>query len=603
VTAVQYMGPTVSPVSNSVTVLSQLSSPAVEIFGGEGFFNAEQGEQQIDGPVFPRGKGKGPLIKLQTCCQSEVKAQILGPNNAVLADLILNEEFPGYYSAQWNWKFNGNTPVATKIPVGAYTVVASSKCTRETARKRFYVIFDPAEVNGPDRFSFNETGIWFGTSSNASKALVYHLHPDDARVFMKALNAANGQTESLTAARKVATVEENLFSYSLSYHTNDVLTMLANFTEAQCADDANVLTAMLRAIGIPAHPATADAALETGAANWTFDTWTEFLAPNPSTPEWLILHPHEYPGDLPMSRGAFGANKGVATKQFNDLVIMAGENWDVNQVADNTSDVTYARLDCGEPRQAHLSVANWLLDLCENGYWTPNHWDCAGIRTLSLRIPSSRFSNTINPGGSYEGRFVVTNTTKEAIKDELLIELLSDDPSGKAFPDAVLVTERQRLEIHAGERAEFSFKLPVPRQMQPGHQILLRIRTAKEMLFLNALKLQGIDVTVKTSERKRVGDDLTIVATIVNRSDRVLEGGRVALFVPPGVAVASPLAEVRALKPGEQQEITWKAKLTAPLEVGSIRVVVTTLAQGWAEAIEPLSISNPSANAPSGVIR
>ena len=146
------------------------------------------------------------------------------------------------------------------------------------------VIFNPADVGGPDRFSFNETGVWFGAGFNASRALVYHLHPDDARVFQKARVAAEGQTDPQQAAIKVAAAEESLFGYSLNYHSNDVLEMLTSFNEAQCADDANILTSMLRAIGIPAHPATADAALETKAANWTFDTWTEFLVPNGTSP-------------------------------------------------------------------------------------------------------------------------------------------------------------------------------------------------------------------------------------------------------------------------------------------------------------------------------
>lgn len=88
--------------------------------------------------------------------------------------------------------------------------------------------------------------------------------------------------------------------------------MLANYASAQCADEANFLTAMLRAVGIPAHPVTADADIETGNADWAFDTWTEFLVMRNGRPEWMTLHPHEYPGDPARTRAWMGSRAHVA---------------------------------------------------------------------------------------------------------------------------------------------------------------------------------------------------------------------------------------------------------------------------------------------------
>jgi hypothetical protein len=297
VTAVQYMGSTLSsPPSNAVIVVRRLSQPAVEILGGHPFFLAKGEEKPIDGPVFPRGLGPGPGIRMQACCSGVAKVRILDPSGNVIAEPELTELYPGYFTASWPWVSSAGWPVPAGVPVGRYTVVAHADCVEQEASAFFYVIFDPAEVGGPARFSFDATAVWFGTGPNTVRGLHYYLHPSDARVFQLALNAVSGMTSAFAAADRLALAEEKLFSYSLDYHTNDVVDLITNFSEAQCADDACCLTAMLRAMGIPAHPVTADAGVETGAANWTFDTWVEFLASDAGAVEWRIFQRHHRHG-------------------------------------------------------------------------------------------------------------------------------------------------------------------------------------------------------------------------------------------------------------------------------------------------------------------
>ena len=250
-------------------------------------------------------------------------------------------------------------------------------------------------------------------------------------------------TSSAKAAEAVAKAEEALFAYSLSYHTNDTLQMLASFTEAQCADDANVLTAMLRSVGIPSHPATADAALETGQANWTFDTWTEMLIPSGGKPQWLIIHPHEFPGMSPEARNTFGTTRSVAKKSFNDLVMMANESWVWSEVSDGNPDVTYDRNACQEPNERHLSASAWLDDLCEGqgDYWSPsNHWACpaSSAHTSSIRVDWHPRAERFELGGRLEGTLTVINRTSRPLRGSLLVEAVSDLDESKAFPDEVL---------------------------------------------------------------------------------------------------------------------------------------------------------------------
>ena len=613
VTARQAMGNTLSPVSNSVTVTAQLRIPAIEVLGGEPFFLPESGEQPIDGAVFPRGRGAGPVIAVQACCQKKVRATLSDPNGADVGEVPLTELFPGYLTGTWDWHSVSGWTVPNGIPVGAYTVRVTTECAQEPATKKFYVIFNPADVNGPPRFSFNETGIWFGSPpQNLSRALAYQLHPDDWRVFSKAITAAKGEVDPLKAAQKVETAEQALFAYSLNYQTDDVLDMLANFNQAQCADDANVLVAMLRSIGIPSHPTTADAALETGAANWTFDTWVEFLVPGNNGPQWLIFHPHQYPTLAAKTRSDFGANQSVATKADNDLVIFANENWVWNEVSDNNPDVTYTRSSCREPNQNHTFHAAWLEDLCEQGYWNPNHWDCAGIRTRSRSLRAEwRLERREAPfGGVLSGRLIVKNTGYDWVGGPLLIELVGDLPESKAFPDSKLATMRTDIALEPGKEVTIPFELKVPRSLTLRHQPFLRaalVRAAekKEDWTISAEPVEltsRVRVALDVSGERRVGGTLTVKAVVSNPSREPAEGVRVSLALPAGLSAdrAVPL-EPYSLKPREKRAFSWRVRVKAPIEAASLRVAAAAAAGGWAEAVEPISVSAPVR--PSDVLR
>jgi hypothetical protein len=112
ISAVQYLGSAVS-FSNTVPVIGGLEQPAVEILGGHPFFTARPGEQPIGGPVFPRGAGAGPQIRIQTCCEGEVRLHILDPRGEVVAQPAVSEVYPGYYAASWPWASYNSVGVQT----------------------------------------------------------------------------------------------------------------------------------------------------------------------------------------------------------------------------------------------------------------------------------------------------------------------------------------------------------------------------------------------------------------------------------------------------------------------------------------------------------
>lgn len=596
VTAIQYMGQTLSPVSNSVTVVGQIEKPVVEVLGGHWFFNAEGNEQQINGSVFPRGRGDGPIIAITTCCSSGVKASVQDINGNDIAEITLAEIFPGYFTGQWPWTSTASWTIPGDIPVGQYSVTISAQClNNQTVKEPFYIIFDPDEVNGPGRFSFNEIGVWFGAGSNADKGLLYHLHPDDKRIFDIAIKAANGYTKQIEAAKKIASAEEALFSYSLNYHTNDTLVLLNSYNSAQCADDANFLTGLLRAVGIPAHPATADADIETGNANWNFDTWTELLVFNNANPEWMILHPHEYPGVTPRTRIDFGTNAGVAMESTQDLIIMANENWDWNEANDNSYDVTYKRNSCKKPEQ-NINKKNWIYELCEGGYWTTNHWNCEGVGSSSSGLSAESEIDISDAGwGRRIGhRLTLTNLHPAKVFGSGTVELLFDLPESKLFPDKVIYTQKIGYELDGKATNTISNEIPLPRSRPAGYDMYLRTTVEDSVVALTPVKLEDyLTSAIKIEGIMQPGKTVTLIFKVTNTSKVILEDVRLDLRVPFALMLRDKeIPGIEKLQPDETKEFSFDVKVVAPIEAGSIILDVESANGGASRTMVPFIIED-----------
>jgi hypothetical protein len=583
ITAVQYMGPTISPFSAPLTVVRRLHQPEIEILGGDPFLVAKGGEQPIDGPVFPRGRGGGPQIRVQTCCDEPAKVKLLGPDGNPADNLILSELFPGYFTTTWPWTSAAGWPVPDGLPVGRYSVVAATACDQRPAAATFYVIFDPNEVGGPPRFSFDDTAVWFGTGSNSIRGLHYYLHPSDARVFSIAAAAVNGMTSSFAAAGAVARAEEQLFAYSLSYHTQDVVDLITNFTEAQCADDACCLTGLLRAVGIPAHPATADAGLETGAANWTFDTWVEFLADDGGGVEWRIFHPHEYPGMLPEIRSTFGTTRGVATKGFNDLIVMANEQWVGAQLDDGSNDANYGRNSCQEPQQ-QVTRAFWIDELCEQGYWPIPHWDCTGVRSGGLRAGDGLRLAEGRPsfGGTLTGSVHLVNDDAERRFGRMTIELIGHRVESKAFTEETYDELTVPLVLEPGASIAVPFQLSLPQTAPPGQDLVVRARLDEQTLLVHWLTMpSSVECQMELPTDLHEGDQVVIRATVRCVAEEPIRAVVVHLGTPYALDVTDePQRRLGDLSPGETRTLSWTARAVTALDSGSARLAVSTANAG-----------------------
>ncbi|KAL5314425.1 hypothetical protein ACEPPN_018852 [Leptodophora sp. 'Broadleaf-Isolate-01'] len=605
VTAVQYMGPIASPISNSVTVVQKLHAPAVEILGGEAFFLPKGSDVPIDGPVFPRGRGPGPLIKIQACCRENVGILIIDSSGRTVAKPPLTEVFPGYWTASWPWESSDHWKVPDEIPVGRYTAVAHSSCSEKDAVVSFYVIFNPDDVKGPPRFSFDDTTIWFGAGNNKVTGLHYYLRQSDTRVFSKAINAVNGETNSYAAAIATARMEEGLFTYSLNYHTNDVLDMILNYSEAQCADDSSVLTSFLRAVGIPAHNVTADAGLETGAANWTFDTWVEFLAPDGGVVDWRIFHPHEYPGMVPETRSTFGTTRPVAVKSFNDIIVMANESWVSAELDDGSADASFTRNSCNEPEQT-ITKAFWIDELCERRYWPVPHWDCPAVIQRSIRADGGieLASDDLAFSSPVVGSLSVKNDASNLTRAVVTIALAGNLPESKTFPNSTFSSLRTEITLQGGESAKIPFSLNLPPTCPPGQQLLLWAGIDNTTLAIRELQVQPlIQRSFDTSSSSFVlGKTVSLEAVLTNTADAALSDIDVSLTVPWALVIASPMTRrLEKLDPGHSTMIMWSVKAVAELRSRSVNVVVSTANGGGVMLSRAVSVRGAQTSGPQAI--
>ncbi|KAG8532565.1 uncharacterized protein KY384_002442 [Bacidia gigantensis] len=614
-------GPThsVSAPSKFIKVANTNEPPVVEITGGEPFFvSTNSNEQAIDGPVFPRGRGSGPSIRVSACC-SNVSLKIMDPAGKVVAEPRLEEIVPGHYKATWAWRSNSNWKVPDGVPVGRYSAVARSNCGSSETKKLFYVIFDPGNVGGPEAFSFNSVAVWFGNGENRTFADRYYLRQSDMRVFSKAIEAINGLTDSYEAAGAIARAEDKLFGYDLIWHTRDVLDMINNYKTAQCADDACICVSFMRCAGIPAHPVTADSFNEyytfdkKGPAHWGFDTWLEVLVPLEGKIQWGVIHNHwTSPAQSvydPVNRKWMGKHKNVAGKRDNDIVIMANEKWIDSNVGDNIPDVGFRRLECGRPAKDLVFKADWVDELCEL-YWESPHWQCGSTSSATCPNPSAhnadtpqfKYSTKPNFGGRIRG------TIEVDARNRMIADSLSEDWSlilyktnifeMKVFGDEIVHTSVLPKKGTGTTRYNVDFDFPAPDTLSEVEQLALRCvsipRSATGLprekyhvmdIKEHVLAEDTIDIAseIKIEPASNISllslemhQSQAISTTVTNIGSKTLNEVVVTIRHPFALRCEPEHYRLAILEAGKSQSLDFTLVAAASMDFGGVDVVVTT---------------------------
>ncbi len=558
------------------------------IGNGLKFYEPETGETGINRMVFVRG-GCEVMFKYKGGKGvAGVQVEVIDAKNRA-ANTVTLSAAGGIWSGTWNDWTSPLWTAATQIPVGEFTAnfkVQQSGGATATRSVPFYVIFDPQEVKGDYCFGFEETAIWFGSGTNSDRGLTYALHPDDQRIFEIAAAQVRGETESFSSAQKLSHWVSSHWSYSLNYHTNDALDLLLNHTSAQCADEACFLVALLRAVGIPAHPATADAGVEVGAANWNFDTWTEAKLMGSGKPvDWYILHPHEYPTLQPTPRANFGSSYGVATKASDDLIIMANCGWlgKTGEVTDYATDVSYGRNSCQEPNQTFTKIASWIDHLCNPGYWGVGHWGCSPAETTAIRIvipvrAKLRVGDVLN--------FQTIILGLRSMEDTLAVRIVSNDIRSHAWPDAVLTEFRYPFRLERGDSTQFNYTFKIPGNLVATNETLIEARAGDDRRYFIARPVEiapRFEWTLLKTTGTRKEPQNALVLTLENVTAEAINQVVVKLKPPFGVTVETPVREIDALPAMKSVQVTWRLPSQLPRGIAMATIIIESKDGGIVE--------------------
>lgn len=572
------------------------------VSGGLSFYHSEAGsqpEQAIPFVVFARG-GTQPQLRISASGAFTVSVNILDPSLTVVKTIPLEQSSATEWIGGWDWTSTTWTQIPGQIPIGEYTArfrvqSGASWLARllglaqaSTTDVPFYVIFDPPAGVSADKFIYNETGIWFGSVEGflsgvrhgGDRALTYALHPDDYRIFSRALQAASGETSYLGAATKVFNMEQGLFGYSLTYHTNDAVDLLENYTEAQCADDANMLTALFRSIGLAAHPSTADADLCN--MSWTFDTWTEVYLPDgASGADWYVYHPHEGMG--PATRSTAGTTWGVALKGTDDVIVMAGDTWQWNQVSDAALDATFRYGSNGAPRQTFDTQATWL-DNVSQIYWGADHWSsqsepgCPIKQCDDLSVGTDQ-QNYNAQQQSMQASGQIQNPTGQSITQTLTVQILADDPLSKQWPDQVLAQQQQQYTVPAGQSQQFNFQFDIPMQQQQSGWNFQAQATFGDCGNGSDFGIDPcFDWQLQMPQAVQQGQQFAAQLTLTNVCQQAIQNLAAQLTLPGELATDDqPGQQIPTLSPGQSQTLTWD--INAPSQSQGSQIVIHVTSQ------------------------
>jgi hypothetical protein len=605
VVATQEIGP-IGPMKSAKEIVGQAGDHGdPQILGGHPFFEAAPGEQPIPGPVFLRGSrtpaGAGPVFRISACGAERVDLIIERPAEGSFPVKLI-EEPSGHYTGVWDWSSSSGRPsiptsreLLSQIMVGKYiahfTVVDSSD--KWSRKLPFFVIFDPSEVLAPKRFTFDHTGIWFGTVRGALEALSYALHLSDNRVFGWAMDVIGGQTNPWNATELLLQEEHNKFDYSLEDHCRDVLDLLENETSAQCAEDANMLTALLRASGIPAHPVTADARVEFGDANWNFDTWVEVRLKGPHGERWYALHSHQKSGAPkgPIPRSLAGIDWGEASRMKNDMIIMAGETWLASELNDSEPEVSYNwNTPCKRPSKS-LNAKHWIENLTDDqldSYWSKPFWECSPnyVTPISVTLVSGQFL----AGDMLSGTVEIHTSSQRLVMGELSLLLAESKIDSKVFADRLhsILTREIRLSRGERERLSIPFQVRLPSTICADDEIMVvaNFGDARVIAYVNIAP--SFDLEPNIPSTVEVGETFLLQIKVTNRLDRPLTGVILELDLPFACVIERPTStrardyahpDVRSLppvEPGATANVEWFLRAVSPATPAAIRIKAST---------------------------
>lgn len=598
---------------------------SVEVKNGLEFYKPDRiglfgREEEIPGPVFARG-GDHPEFLAEVCKADSVKVEIFGTSNQIVKTLDLQETSENKWEGEWDWTSNNWGNIPYNIPVGEY--MARFKVLKEgfetTEDKIFYVIFNKSEVIASDRFIYDETCVWFAPGEWSSggwywggdTAFTYELHQDDNRVFSKAIASVKGKTSAYEAAAVLRAWEHGYITHDPSHdpgqnHYN-VLDLLDS-KRGECCEDASLLTAVLRSVGIPAHPVAIDA---NELRTWNFHTWTEALVDGPDGEEWYSLD--GFTGLGPYTRQRMGtrlhqgneyerrSSRDYAKKDkwedsptynldVNDLIIMAAPNWTSSEVGDPVKDVTFkfftrdnneniipARRPNGRPvatQHPDYFQRGWIRNLSYE-YWGVTHDDPPEPPEDQL-ITVSLDKEQYNTGDIISINVDIQNDTEAPIISTAVIAINLNKSEVKGSPFQTLQSYQENLTVLPGTSKRLSKLYQLPQNLSSNDMYYVEATFAEKRAFaLFQITSLSADLELPDS----VAENETFIAnlTITNPQPVSINNINAHLTLPSGIDTSESLDKnIPVLGQGASRNLSWNFNAVAPGEIAMLSAVITS---------------------------
>ena len=345
------------------------------------------GDSPYRDSVFRRGDLERPPT-FEVATNLDGKKGVGSAGRDIVVDIIRNHDREQLYAsvkakwsakrqvlvAKWDWesdrwgKTKGQVPV-DRIPVGEYQAVArcvGDECLEGWTSKEvpFYVIFEsPEGLSDDDIWAFlyheeglrDEIGVWFSAweweaeaeRGGCASGHPYLVRPFEFDIFRRVIEYLSqveyalgiqttdrGNAAALLAELVHESFEEDsseLWGQKADGVPNDVAYLLERLPpKAQCSDEANLLTAFLRSIGIASRPVTIDTNLgvykaenpENGRKWWNYHVWTEAFISG----KWQAIDAY-VERDTPLPALEFGAHGTPTAKDLGDVILRARSDW------------------------------------------------------------------------------------------------------------------------------------------------------------------------------------------------------------------------------------------------------------------------------------
>ena len=589
-----------------------------EITGG-----LEQYEGKYKDLVFKRGQTPVLFIVDAVIPEGDKAIVEIYKDGSLIATLDATNVCP-----MWNWKSDAWSKIPDDIPVGIYKAKAKiiSKEGEElvsSEEKEFYVIFDtPKGLSDVEIKAFlyddkAKDGVWFVSDEKSflwwrtgyDWGKIYYLRSFNEKVFGIAIKLINGEKSSLRASKKIMEWVEpygkdliphsgclytgplppnKYFRYSICTAYNDILKLLSDSDNpqkfAQCADSANLFVALLRSVGIPAHPVTADA--DRKKAGWRFDTWAEAFIND----GWVVFHPHEGLG--PDNRRNAGEWGWISDKEHNDIIIYANPSWKYSELDDGKEDVKFGYKG-GEPKKDLDLIRPWITELSEQ-YWGVPHEDPPGDeieKDIIINITLDKFEYHV--GEMLYFNVSVSNTRNTSVSSELSIKIFSDNLL-TPISDIVLASWEQNVTILPNDTYFYSNEYILPYNLSSENNYFVEVSYAGEVAICSFTIKPYFSVNISTPSQVALHSpaNFTVSITISNEKEESINNLTACLDTSYNLNVIDPCKSIAELLPHSNITFSWSVEATKS-DIGSLYFEITSENGGTVSFTKHIDVLSP----------